>query len=280
VQVAPPVGLSTSVAYARRQYQSFGRAESRRRLTWWSRTLDTLTTVGMCPVVAAASVLRVLAFRGVHQRRREALTGRAGVPGTSCEARFGCRSRPPVGLSTSVAYSRSQYQSFWRGESRRRLIWWSRTLDTLSTVEMCPVVAAASVARVRLAEGSPAAPFDGSQVALAYPACPARLGASAGRVDQTFSVIAALSRVCTDQIRQTTTLGKTKRRVLASCIRSPGRNAKAAPVRSAEALQRLGENPPTRKPPTHHAKNSSHTEAAAPASTQYTANGSRLFVRK
>jgi hypothetical protein len=33
-------------------------------------------------------------------------------------------------------------------------------------------------------------------------------------------------------------------------------------------------------PNPHHAKNSSHTDAAAPASTQYTANGSRLFVRK
>jgi hypothetical protein len=41
-----------------------------------------------------------------------------------------------------------------------------------------------------------------SQVALAYPTVPARLGAGAGRVHQTFAVIAALSRVCTDQIRR------------------------------------------------------------------------------
>jgi hypothetical protein len=47
---------------------------------------------------------------------------------------------------------------------------------------MCPVVAVASGgAGSNFAEGSPAAPFDGSQVALAYPALPARLGAGAGR---------------------------------------------------------------------------------------------------
>jgi hypothetical protein len=39
---------------------------------WWSRTLDTLATVGMCPVVAAASVERVLALRGFTGRRRQA----------------------------------------------------------------------------------------------------------------------------------------------------------------------------------------------------------------
>jgi hypothetical protein len=81
---------------------------------------------------------------------------------------------------------------------------------------MCPVVAAASVVRVRTLRGFTSAAVKRSHVALAYPAFPARLGAGAGGVDQTFSVIAALSRVCTDQIRQTTTLGKPKRLVLAS----------------------------------------------------------------
>src|SRR5258708_7400261 len=42
------------------------------------------------------------------------------------------------GLSTCAAYSRGQNQSFGLAEGRRRLIWWSRTLDKLATVEMCP----------------------------------------------------------------------------------------------------------------------------------------------
>jgi hypothetical protein len=48
-----------------------------------------------------------------------------------------------------------------------------------------------------------------AQVALAYPAFPARLGTGAGRVGQTFSVIETLSRVCTDQMRRTTPLAET-----------------------------------------------------------------------
>jgi hypothetical protein len=66
---------------------------------------------------------------------------------------------------------------------------------------MCPVVAAASVVRVRACRGFTSAAVKRSQVALAYPTVPARLGAGAGRVHQTFAVIAALSRVGTDQIR-------------------------------------------------------------------------------
>jgi hypothetical protein len=73
---------------------------------------------------------------------------------------------------------------------------------------MCPVVAAASVVRVRTFRGFTSAAVKRLQVELANPALRARLGAGAGRVNQTFSVIAALSRVCTDQKRQTTTLEK------------------------------------------------------------------------
>jgi hypothetical protein len=94
---ARSVGLSTCAAYSRGQYQSFGRAESRRRLIWWSRTLDTLSTVEMCPVLAAAPVVRVLACRGFTSGAGRRIAGRAGVPGTSCEAGSGtghstCRS--------------------------------------------------------------------------------------------------------------------------------------------------------------------------------------------
>jgi hypothetical protein len=88
-------GLSTCAAYARSQNQSFWLAEGRRRLIWWSRTLDKLSTVEMCPVIAAASVVRVPGVPRVHERRRGALAGRAEAPGTSCEARFGRRWRPP-----------------------------------------------------------------------------------------------------------------------------------------------------------------------------------------
>jgi hypothetical protein len=59
-----------------------------------------------------------------------------------------------------------------------------------------------------LAEGSPSAAVKRSQVALEHPALPARLASGAGRVDQTFAVIAASSRVCTNHIRRTTTLEK------------------------------------------------------------------------
>jgi hypothetical protein len=51
-----------------------------------------------------------------------------------------------------------------------------------------------------LSKSSPAPPFDGSQVALEHPALRARLASGAGRVHLTFAVIAALSRVCTDQM--------------------------------------------------------------------------------
>jgi D-aminoacyl-tRNA deacylase len=64
------------------------------------------------------------------------------------------------------------------------------------------VVAAASVGRVRTFRGFTSADVKRSQVALENPAFPARLGAGAGRVHRTFAVIAALSRVCTDQIRR------------------------------------------------------------------------------
>jgi hypothetical protein len=90
-----PVGLATSAAYSRSQNQSFWRAESRRRLIWWSMTLDTLSTVEMCLVVAAASVGRVRTFRGFSSGAVRGIAGRAGVPGVSCEARCGCRSRRP-----------------------------------------------------------------------------------------------------------------------------------------------------------------------------------------
>jgi hypothetical protein len=102
-------------------------------------------------------------------------------------------------------------------------IWWSRTLDKLSTVGMCPVVAAASVVRVRAFRGFTSAAVKCSQVALEHPALPARLASGAARVHQTFSVIAALSRVCADQMSRTTTLAETKRRVLISGKRSAGR---------------------------------------------------------
>jgi hypothetical protein len=152
----------------------------------------------------------------------------------------------PVGLSTCAAYSRSQYQSFWRAESRRRLIWWSRTLDTLSTVEMCPVVAAASVGRVRTFRGFTQAAAKRSQVALEDPALRARLGTGAGRVHRTCAIIAALSRVCTDQMSRTTTLAETKRQVLISGKRSAGRKFKGSAGRKTRGSHRS--NPPTREP--------------------------------
>jgi hypothetical protein len=213
-------GLSTCAAFSRGQNLSLWLAEGRRRLIWWSRTLDTLATVGMCPVVAAASVGWVLLF-------------------ATC------------GLSTCAAFSRSQDLSFWLAEGRLCLIWWSRTLDKLSTVEMCPVVAAASVVRVLACRGFTSGAVKRSQVALVYPAFPARLGTGAGRVHRTFAVIAALSRVCIDQISRTTTLAKIKRQVLISGKRSAGRKTKAAPVRSARRLTAAPGEPSESQDPLH-----------------------------
>jgi hypothetical protein len=88
---------------------------------------------------------------------------------------------------------------------------------------MCPVVAAASVVRVRTFRGFTSAAVKRLQVALEDPACPATLGAGAGRVNQTFSVIATLSGVCTDQMRRRRLSKKTKRQVLISGKRRAGR---------------------------------------------------------
>jgi hypothetical protein len=103
---------------------------------------------------------------------------------------------------------------------------------------MCPVVATASVVRVPAFRGFTGAAVKRSQAALEHPALRARLGTGAGRVNQTFSVIATLSRVCTDQIRQTTTLAETKRQVLISGKRSAGRKIKAPLVNPRQARTR------------------------------------------
>jgi hypothetical protein len=195
------------------------------RLIWWSRTLDTLATVEMCPVVAAASVVRVRTLRRVHQRRREALTGRAGAPWSFLRGWVRVQVASTFGFRPAQRIHEAKTSRLGVPRVVSRLIWWSRTLDTLATVEMCPVVAAAPVVRVRTCGGFTSAAAKRSQVALAYPGVPARLGAGAGRVDRTFSVIAALSRICTDQIRQTTTLAETKRLVLISGRRGAGRKA-------------------------------------------------------
>jgi hypothetical protein len=156
-----------------------GFAEGRLRLIWWSRTPDQLATLAMCPVVAVAPALRVRLPRVLRDlsvfrpalRMQEAKTCRLGF-----------------------------------AESRLRLIWWSRTPDESATLAMCPVVAAASAGWVPGCGGFTSAAVERSQVALAYPAFPARRGTGAGRDHRTFAVIATSSRVCTDQIRQTTTL--------------------------------------------------------------------------
>jgi hypothetical protein len=136
----------------------------------------------MCPVVAAAPALRVPALRGFTSaalvvrpalRIHEAKTSRCGLPRV-VGALFGGR-----GPSTSCQPSKCAR--------------WS-PLRPWCGFELCGGFTSAAVKR--------------SQVALEDPAVPARLGTGAGRVHRTFAVIAALSRVCTDQIRRTTTLEK------------------------------------------------------------------------
>ena len=89
-----------------------------------------------------------------------------------------------------------------------RLIWWSRTLEQLSTVGIVwkspprPQVASTQrghFQRRRATRGRWRWSTRHSR---------AMLGNGAGGVHQTFSVIAAFSRVCTDQISRTRTLPK------------------------------------------------------------------------
>jgi hypothetical protein len=198
-----PVGRSTCAAYSRSQNLSFWLAEGRFRLIWWSRTLDTLATVEMCPVVAAASIGRVRTFRGFTSatvKRSQVALEHPALPARrgACGRRY--EWEPPLVFRPALRIHEAKTCRFGFAESRRRLIWWSRTLVKLATVGMCPVVAAATVVRVRACRGFTSAAVKRSQVALEHPALPARLASGAGRDHQTFAVIAALSRVCTPKL--------------------------------------------------------------------------------
>jgi hypothetical protein len=105
LRMGAAVGLSTSAAFSGDQYQSFGLAESRRRLIWWSRTVETLATVEMCPAVAAAAVERVLACRGFTGRRRQAASA------TNGRRRWPFDLRPVFRRSKPVVWSRRESPS-------------------------------------------------------------------------------------------------------------------------------------------------------------------------
>jgi hypothetical protein len=119
-------------------------------------------TVRLDPPAEAAPTARLVADGFVTlaaAERRGRRTGRTIAPQLARAPRDGLAAAswpaaaPLLVLRPALAYSRSQNPSSWLAEGRLRLIWRSRTPDTLATLAMCPVVALAPAPRVPACRG-------------------------------------------------------------------------------------------------------------------------------
>jgi hypothetical protein len=241
------LGLSTCVAYSRGQNLSLWLAESRRCLIWWSRTLDTLSTVGMCPVVAAASAGWVLLFatcrsfdlRGVFTRPKPVVVACRGssAPDLVVEdpRHVGNRRNVPGGRRC-VRRMGSALRDLWPYD--QRCVFTRPKPVVLACRESFPPDLVVEdprhvVNRRNVPGGRRCVRSERSSSPRVHVRPPRDRAVGAGRGDMTFAIRRSTRRGARPPNQATTALAETKRQVLISGKRSAGRKTKAAPVRSA-----------------------------------------------